>query len=880
MRIILIFLAFFICYVGKTQTMQGRILDSSGAAIQGAVVVLSDTTKKNIIAFGMSDSQGRFILNVVFNSTDSGDVMLAIRHVGYHDKKIYVQPGERTLNDIILSPSLKLLDEIVIQSDLPIQFKGDTTTFDVQKIRTEEDKRLKDIFAKMPGFLVDQSGRLTFKGKMVDKLFIDGDDPAGFNYGLITQNLSPEGIDKIDVVENFSDDRLMKNVKSSDVVGVNIRMKSDYQMRLIGNTEIGLSAGKKRAGHISANLIGKKIKSLNFISANNAGQGLAENYSGRVYRSTEELLSESMESEDDVQMLRTINVGIPNIDERLTLHNNDLGIASLMSWRLGKFTKMNGQLGFTRTNQWIQKDERSRTQLPGVNSWETFEHDMRQTDENRFFSTFSFKKDKGKISTSKGHLMLNGSIQKQSHLSRISGDVKDSMSDGISGKQWLYDAKWSKTVLLGNKVVRMALQSEMKDGKQVFNTYTKRLLNFFKLDPGFLDYVQKSSKWVNTNSAEIRINQKVKNFSLEYGWRTKYLKNISGIEQTATSHSSGLKRLNDSDLNAGLLTTSLIGHLQLEGSKKWGLELSGNLGVGELTRNKVRTSLPDFSTNVMVQRNISRKVGITIGYLWSRSFMDWAHFVPDNILTGNATIQKTISYSGPSNQHSVNAALSSYNLIKQRNFVVLIDYTQNRFLYNSSSYSFPEYSINGFERFRNNPELKVMISQDIYVRLLKSTIQLGLNWLDQKGGMLLNGKYAEQRSKIGGLSWNWKTGFDFPVNAEFGGQLNYTKYNWNGEGPGYNLQRSWKSKIRWKINKNGFMAGRWKWYQLAPKKGFSSADFYLFWNVRKSIELKMEAVNLLNASAVETRRVNAYSESVSSVVLNKRFFLLSVVYHF
>ena len=122
--------------------------------------------------------------------------------------------------------------------------------------------------------------------------------------------------------------------------------------------------------------------------------------------------------------------------------------------------------------------------------------------------------------------------------------------------------------------------------------------------------------------------------SFEYGWRAKFLKNISGFEQTAKSNNSSTKSLNESDLNVSLLTSSFHGNLEIESNKKWGFELKSKVGVGKLIRNKVESSLPDLSTDLKINRKLGRNETVMLGYEWYRSFSDWVYFVPEIVHFG------------------------------------------------------------------------------------------------------------------------------------------------------------------------------------------------------------------------------------------------------
>ncbi len=55
----------------------------------------------------------------------------------------------------------------------------------------------------------------TFNGKEVDRILIEGEDLTEKNYQLLSRNLNANLVDKVQVINNFSTDRLLKEVDNS-----------------------------------------------------------------------------------------------------------------------------------------------------------------------------------------------------------------------------------------------------------------------------------------------------------------------------------------------------------------------------------------------------------------------------------------------------------------------------------------------------------------------------------------------------------------------------------------------------------------------------------------------------------------------------------------
>lgn len=861
----------------KAQFIQGKVEDPVGKEIKGALVSLIDSNARRTIAFTITKEDGKFTLPLP--RTDSGILfILNIQHIGFMERRKVLDLVHNDHLLITLIPAAKMLNEIVVHADIPIQFRGDTTTFKAQKFLSAEDRKLVDLFRKIPGFSVDEKGKLSYKGDVVEKLFIDGDDPAGFNYNLLTKNASVDFVDKVEVMEHFDDNRLMRNVRRTDKVAVNIITKEEFRMRLSGTADIGLSTSKQKQGDLTTSIFGKKVKQLNFVTANNAGQNLDENYDGTVYQSIEDKLAEMHSNDDDyVNIVSINNVFAPNVDNRLILHNNDWGAASVMSWKLGEHTRMNGQFGLRKTSQWIQKNTFSKYNLGGNDFWETDSKERQEFEDFKVFSTFSFKKDKGGNNISNGYLMLNSVDRNDAYRNVLAGSVNDSLAEGLFGKSWLYSANWTYTKRIDKKVMRFIVNSERNDGQQHYTLQTLRLLRYFKLDSAYSQYQQNSLKRLNNHSVDIKINGKIKNHNTEMGWKTAFQQSDTRyIQDTYNGSNTDRIFLNKANLLTRLFSSYIYGRSIVKISKKSSLSVLTNMGMGSLKIDTMVNILPEFLSSLLFNRSINKKIDISLGGDWSRSFTNWSYFLPDKILVGDARFRNGLIFSGPSDKFSVHAALQSWNITKYKGLILNFSYTKNRFIYGSSSQRFPEYSITGYERYRNYSTLMLLASQSLFLRFIKSKLKINVSLMDSKAGVRINNQFAEQRNKTGFLNGELNTGFNLPINMNLEGSIQYSAYEWNQNGKVSNLQYTWSSKIRYTVNKKIYMAGRWKYYNLSDKRGFNSVDYYVLWNISKKFDLGMEAINLLNIANLNERIVDAISEYNSSFLMNRRFLLFTI----
>ena len=78
--------------------------------------------------------------------------------------------------------------------------RGDTLVFAADRFKRADAIKLEELLKHVPGFRVDENGRISFNGKEIKKLLLDGEDLTAENYQLLSRNLRSLMIDSIQVV--------------------------------------------------------------------------------------------------------------------------------------------------------------------------------------------------------------------------------------------------------------------------------------------------------------------------------------------------------------------------------------------------------------------------------------------------------------------------------------------------------------------------------------------------------------------------------------------------------------------------------------------------------------------------------------------------------
>ena len=176
------------------------------------------------------------------------------------------------IDTILPGSNVRELPGIVIRRNQPMaRSSGDTLKFDATRYLKPEAFRLEDLVKNIPGFRVDDNGRIYFNGKEINRIMIDGDDLAGEHYKLLSRNLKALMVDSLQVIQGHEKNRLMQTFSNQDAVAINLIIKKSWIGKTSGNLMISKDIGQR--GEADAELIrlAKKAKQLCFINTNNTG---------------------------------------------------------------------------------------------------------------------------------------------------------------------------------------------------------------------------------------------------------------------------------------------------------------------------------------------------------------------------------------------------------------------------------------------------------------------------------------------------------------------------------------------------------------------------------------------------------------------------------
>lgn len=230
------------------------------------------------IKFGETKYKTKNVLKnsiIEISSTNYESVSVTLQNIDLNNEVL--------IDQMLFLKNEKVIEEVVVKKSLPFKVKKDTVSFDVKHYTTAGDKKIEDVLKKMPGIEVDDKGTITYKGVKIETINLDGDNILGDNYKVASKNINVEMIEKVDAIENFSLNPLLKGIDKNGKTALNLQFKKNKNQwigelsNLIGsnfnhkehyysnNYIIQLSSNSKSFSTLNLNNIGRTDDSFKYI---------------------------------------------------------------------------------------------------------------------------------------------------------------------------------------------------------------------------------------------------------------------------------------------------------------------------------------------------------------------------------------------------------------------------------------------------------------------------------------------------------------------------------------------------------------------------------------------------------------------------------------
>jgi hypothetical protein len=231
----------------KNIHIKGKVVDAKEQkGLFMASISVRKSADSSLVTFGFSNEKGEFSTPAI----ESGvSYRLILAYTGYEIiKKDFILSAEEDNYDLgifKLETSARTLDEMVISAERPpVIMRHDTIEFNASSFKTLPNAIVEDLLKKLPGVNLEEDGSLTYNGRKVNKLLVDGKEFFGSDPRVAMQNLPAQVVDKIQVSEDKNEARFNPQMNASEIGQViNLTLKKGMNKGYFGKLYAGAGAG-------------------------------------------------------------------------------------------------------------------------------------------------------------------------------------------------------------------------------------------------------------------------------------------------------------------------------------------------------------------------------------------------------------------------------------------------------------------------------------------------------------------------------------------------------------------------------------------------------------------------------------------------------------
>ena len=295
--------------------IEGTITNSAKTPLQAINVILSNKNQNNILAYTLTDKNGRYELTC---QTNADSLQITLTNMEY-EKTIRIVPAKsQTLNFDLKAQQISL-KEVTVTAPA-IEDRGDTLNYLVAKFATEKDKTIEDVLKKLPGIEVSESGQISYQGKPINKFYIENMDLLKGRYTLATKNISLKDVATVEVFQNHQPIRALSEAQPSDQAAINLKLREDAKgvFSLLATVGVGAAPFKPATflwdNELISLFFAKKMQNINTYKGNNSGNDVTQEFAS--------FYSDAESSAYEGRFLSVLAPSAPPISKQRYLFNN------------------------------------------------------------------------------------------------------------------------------------------------------------------------------------------------------------------------------------------------------------------------------------------------------------------------------------------------------------------------------------------------------------------------------------------------------------------------------------------------------------------------------------------------------------------------------
>lgn len=274
---LIFFFLLFASYVALGQenivTVEGTVTSETGEQLKDINISVSRSNPLQLLVYRNTDNSSDFSIKVPCAKPDTFLINVSLSGFYTQTATIYAVPGKTYKFSFLLKVNYIELEKIIL-SPPPVWKKGDTTFFNIAAFKDGDERKLVDILSKLPGFHINESGDILYKGKKIEKIKIGGEELFADKPDLLARTFPIHVLKNIQTLENQNRNELLKGLVPDDEVILNLDLDKNAVLHLFGDAEAGLGTKNRYKFKPVAFSLKNKIKAGLISNNNNDGDNI------------------------------------------------------------------------------------------------------------------------------------------------------------------------------------------------------------------------------------------------------------------------------------------------------------------------------------------------------------------------------------------------------------------------------------------------------------------------------------------------------------------------------------------------------------------------------------------------------------------------------
>ena len=282
----LLSILFAFCALGamaQKYQVSGTIIEADTKEVLPQVSVQLLGKDSTRIAATNTNEKGEFLLK----AKAEGEYIVVARMIGFvpfvRNVQLTAERPTRTMN-IGMKPSTKELDELNVSAlSRMMTVKADTLLFNTAAFRLPPNASLAALVKQIPGISVDKDGNLTYQGKVVNNVLVDG-KPFFGDVSTALANMPTDAVQNVKIYEKTDEEKeFRKELDTDKATVVDLTIKKEYKSKWMTNIDLGLGTDWRYIGKAFATNFTDRRRTAVYVQMNNISQNQRVDENGNWY---------------------------------------------------------------------------------------------------------------------------------------------------------------------------------------------------------------------------------------------------------------------------------------------------------------------------------------------------------------------------------------------------------------------------------------------------------------------------------------------------------------------------------------------------------------------------------------------------------------------